>query len=553
MHFPRRAFLLSCITSLLSVELSPHGVAQCLEWDRSFGLPGLPSGAVIWTMAVFDDGAGPALFAGGWFTSPNPTAFLGRWNGSEWSSVGSGIGGDQSSVSAMTVFDDGSGPALVVGGHFSIAGGRPANDIAKWDGLRWSALGGGLSGPGGWGFDFVDSLAAFDDGTGPKLFVGGSFSTAGGVSALDVARWDGHTWLEAGVLGRVNAFATLDTGSGPKLYVAAMSNLCRWENSQWTQLVSTLAPGGSPHIDALEVFDDGSGPALYFGGHFGIAGGKSARNFGRWDGSSCTAVGEGIGVVNSDVLCLAVYDDGSGPALFASGPFDEAGGVPANHIARWNGSVWSPLAGGVGTDGWEYPISLVVYDGGGGRELVAAGTFGSVDGSRSRAIAAWRGCTGPGTRFCFGDGGTVECPCSNAGAPEHGCANSDSASGGFLVASGATHPDSVVLHSSGEPARALSIFLQSVSAVGPLTFGDGLRCLAGRPLELYVRTASNGAALAPKLGDPSISSRSAALGDPIRPGTERIYQVTYRDSTGGFCPPPRGGGWNLTNAFRIRW
>src|SRR5262245_23643042 len=37
-------------------------------------------------------------------------------------------------VLAVTVFDDGSGPALYVGGYFTTAGGLSANSIAKWDG-----------------------------------------------------------------------------------------------------------------------------------------------------------------------------------------------------------------------------------------------------------------------------------------------------------------------------------------------------------------------------------------------------------------------------------
>jgi hypothetical protein len=36
------------------------------------------------------------------------------------------------------------------------------------------------------------------------------------------------------------------------------------------------------------------------------------------------------------VRALAVFDDGNGPALYASGDFTLAGGVAANYIARWD-------------------------------------------------------------------------------------------------------------------------------------------------------------------------------------------------------------------------
>jgi len=43
--------------------------------------------------------------------------------------------------------------------------------------------------------------------------------------------------------------------------------------------------------------------------------------------------------------------------------------------------------------------------------------------------------------------------------------------------------------------------------------------------------------------------RSAALGDPITPGTPRFYQRYYRDPHPLFCP----GGFNVTNGLRIDW
>ena len=48
----------------------------------------------------------------------------------------------------------------------------------------------------GFGLDSVDGsvheLFVHDDGTGPALFVGGEFSTAGDVLAAAIARWDGR-------------------------------------------------------------------------------------------------------------------------------------------------------------------------------------------------------------------------------------------------------------------------------------------------------------------------------------------------------------------------
>ena len=43
------------------------------------------------------------------------------------------------------------------------------------------------------------------------------------------------------------------------------------------------------------------------------------------------------------VHALAVFDDGSGPALYVGGLFETIGGVAANNIAKWDGATWSPL------------------------------------------------------------------------------------------------------------------------------------------------------------------------------------------------------------------
>jgi hypothetical protein len=157
--------------------------------------------------------------------------------------------------------------------------------------------------------------------------------------------------------------------------------------------------------------------------------------------------------------------------------------------------------------------------------------------------------------FCAGDGTqATACPCANSGLPGRGCDNSIGSGGAVLTASGATSPDTVVLSSAGELPSALSIFLQgAVGLTAGVPFGDGVRCVASNLKRLYVTNASGGVATAPGPGDPSITARSAALGDPIAPGTQRFYQVYYRDSDLGFCPNPPGNSWNVSNGVEVSW
>ena len=55
--------------------------------------------------------------------------------------------------------------------------------------------------------------------------------------------------------------------------------------------------------------------------------------------------------------------------LYAGGNLTTAGGVSANYIAKWNGTSWQPVGGGMGSYGYVY--ALCVYS----SELYAGGYF----------------------------------------------------------------------------------------------------------------------------------------------------------------------------------
>ncbi len=414
----------------------------------------------VYALASFDDGSGAALFAGGIFTAAGGVGAgcVAKWNGSAWTQLGVGLGGlIQPWVSSFSVFDGGSGPELCVAGYFSTAGGITANRIAKWNGAAWSAVGSGLAGtyavalalsvfddgagaalyvggyiveqdgarniarwdgagwtawPGGNGVNsYVYALTAFDDGSGPGLFAGGFFSFAGGTLAAGSAKWNGSTWTStgtwtAGSSPAVTAFGAFDSGSGPELFAAgyryggscqcSTAEIARWNGSSWTTIADLIESGywyystytyGSADASALTVFDDGSGPALYAGGTFDTLNGQPIQGVAKWNGSTWTALGSGI---SGTVFCLAVFDDGSGPALYAGGSFGGAGGVSAGCIAKWNGTNWSAV-GNLSGGTYTRVNALTAFDDGSGLALYAAGNFTSAGGVAANNVARWSG------------------------------------------------------------------------------------------------------------------------------------------------------------------
>ena len=188
-----------------------------------------------------------------------------------------------------------------------------------------------------------------------------------------------------------------------------------------------------------------------------------------------------------------------------------------------------------------------------GNNLVSGDTNGTYDVFiRDRSVTGF-------TSVCSaGVGSVIACPCFNPPAGlEQGCDNSSSTGGAILAASGTAHlsGDTLVLTTSKEKPSALSLVLQGSGFVlGGAIFGQGVRCASGPFLRLYDKTASGGSITAPDFGagDPSVSSRSAALGDTIQAGQLRWYYVYYRDPTVlGGCPA--SSTFNATQTGSVIW
>ncbi len=305
----------------------------------------------ITSMAFYNDPGGEHLFAGGWFAMAGGQTANGvaRWDGAAWSTFGAGLAtGSPPQINDMTVFDDGrgGGPSLYVCGLFGSVAGVPAAGIARWNGTAWTSLAGATGTPYPWAL----ALKVFDNGSGPALYVGGHFTSIGGISAARIARWDGVSWSAVGAGfddADVNALAVYDDGTGPALYACgsmstsggtAVNGIARLSGASWLPLGSGLQPNPFPYAENMAAFDDGSGPALYIGGQFSGGGGVASPGLVRWRRGTWESVGGGVsGGASPGVYAMTVFDDGlgGGPALYVGGPFSTAGTTPAAGLARW--------------------------------------------------------------------------------------------------------------------------------------------------------------------------------------------------------------------------
>ena len=241
-----------------------------------------------------------------------------------WNALGAGVTSSNGRV--FDIFVDGSD--VYVGGVFSQVGGISANNIAKWDGSNWSALGSGLEGG-------VTAIAK----AGGSIFAAGSLSSAPASALGQVLRWTGSQWVAVGAVAANQSISKLASANND-LYVAGQFTAINSVPANYvakldtsTGVWSSLGDGVLGSVLALEVAQG----SVYVGGGFASAGGIPVNAIAKWDIASQTwgALGNGIGPGGISVIKLV------GNRLWVGGYFNSSGTQQINKLAIWDGVSWS--------------------------------------------------------------------------------------------------------------------------------------------------------------------------------------------------------------------
>jgi hypothetical protein len=272
----------------------------------------------------------------------------------------------------LIVHDDGGEgrPALYAGGSFS------GVDVARWDGSTWMTVGNYSS--------TVNAMCVHDDGSG-----NGPYLYAAGNGINNASRWDGSTWTSLGTHGIsvVYALVGLEPGTpgGPALIAGGYNGprIAKWDGASWSPM--GLQPEDS--VRSLLVFNDSrrGEQTLYMGGSFWRVGSQSMRHIAQWNGTAWMNVGDGGGLSDT-VRAMALFDVEGQPWLHIGGDFELASWAQVNDIARWNGSNWESLLDGLNSDVY----ALKEFDNGRdhGPHLYVGGRFTN---SAHRKITKWDG------------------------------------------------------------------------------------------------------------------------------------------------------------------
>ncbi len=136
------------------------------------------------------------------------------------------------------------------GGFFDAAGIAAADDLAKWNGSAWSALGSSAAGNGALN-NVVRAIAV----TGSDLYVGGVFNDAAGIPEADnLATWNGSAWSAMGSNGTGGGVIT----NGGGVWALAASSLGLYMGGFFADVAGILtadniAKWSAPRAPALVV------------------------------------------------------------------------------------------------------------------------------------------------------------------------------------------------------------------------------------------------------------------------------------------------------------
>lgn len=335
---------------IASVAMPSAGRAQSCDpqWIPN-GASQMVSG-IVNCFANFDpDGSGPQptwFIIGGRVRVPGlGTHKILGYNGTTWAALENTTPAS-SEVHSMAVYNG----ELIIAGSFSSVAGVTTNNIAKWNGTTWTPVGTGIQSSVGISTS-VNSLAVLNG----YLFAGGYFNRVNpSVVTSGIARWDGTNWASIGALaGGSSGSAQAVLAFQGDLYVGgsfasaggvAATNLARYNTT-----TGVWSPHGNPNADvrALEQYTGlaFASARLYVGGTFTSIGGIATAGAVRYSPSATTWTSLGTPVAGASCNHLFVRSTGISSHQVAAVWNWAGGGDLSREAFVLNSTTWNSING----------------------------------------------------------------------------------------------------------------------------------------------------------------------------------------------------------------
>jgi hypothetical protein len=323
--------------------ISPVSQAQTHEW---FSLSEEVNGAVH-RLLVYQ---GKLIVAGDFtLTGSTPNKNIAAWDGSNWSSLGTGFPATlNSSISDMVVHHD---SLFVVGVEMTTGGIVVSNKVTVWDGLSWTVLAEAN--------DIINTIEVYND----TVYVAGKFDTIDGSEAKGIAKMNGSNWINLGDGLRYNTVYSdvadlyiydnklFATGFIDSAGTVQCKSIAYWDGQEWFNIPSLLS---YVYFDDMIEWNG----ELLFGSLFVMAGWDLSVDIYSWNGTTFSTFSNQY---MSNVLDFEIY----GGDLYTGG--GDVSGEYGSTVRKWDGTDWVTVGTGLNDE----VHTLCSFDG----ELYAGGIF----------------------------------------------------------------------------------------------------------------------------------------------------------------------------------
>jgi hypothetical protein len=297
-------------------------------------------------LAITSDATGN-IYAAGNFNDSNGNSYVAKWDGVKWSELGGTVAGTALNANNWinTITTDAFGNVYAAG-NFNTSIYYGHNYVAKWDGTKWFEL-------KGTGVDSIlyakGSIYSITTDAKGNVYAAGEFTN--GYLYEYVAKWDGTNWLQLGVLYANNSIVSITTDTKGNVYAAGdftdangYKYVAKWDGTKWYELGGTApdtALRANGTIRSITIDFKGN---IYAAGDFTDANGY--RYVSKWDGTKWYELGGTVpGVsLNANFNIYSITSDALGN-VYAAGSFTNSNGNP--YVAKWDGVKWSELGGTV--------------------------------------------------------------------------------------------------------------------------------------------------------------------------------------------------------------
>ena len=224
-------------------------------------------------------------------------------------------------------------------------------NIAMWDGKKWSNLGGGLNN---------DVFDLKYDAKNGRIYAGGRFSDVGGDKDADlIAYWDNTSWKKVEgdkQIGNTGVVYNIEVASNGNLYVGGSISvydslnkyvaeaIIVWDGKMWKGLVGECANMGPGSL--VRNIKEING-RLYITGNFsfGCGNDRHRQNVIYYNGKDFIDVGDRI-----ELNYVNVITERNG-SIYVGGEFRKTGGSDKiRYIAKLEGNKWSKVIDSLGGD-----------------------------------------------------------------------------------------------------------------------------------------------------------------------------------------------------------